>query len=332
MKGLLARLQKSGRIYYYFSTSSKPRREVPLGPDYVLAVAKWAELTRSKDTKLPTFEALALRYEREHIPTLAARTQQVYRSDLKHLRRFFKAAPLNQIKPKHIGKLLDNFAQQPTTGNRLKRMFSGMFNLAKRWGYVEGVNPVDGIEGHTIKKVKRVVTTEAFNAVWKCASAPLRDAMDLAYLVAQRPADTLKMTENDIVGGELKVIQNKTDALLRISIEGELAVLMARITARKEACKLWSSSLIVNQEGKPFTKQMLRMHFAKAKEQAAKEHPALADSIAAFWFTKLRSKAATDVFNSRGARSASDLLGHVDERTTLVNYIEENGKLARPTR
>lgn len=44
MQGFRARVQKSGKTYYYFDTGGKPRRETPLGPDYVLAVKKWADL------------------------------------------------------------------------------------------------------------------------------------------------------------------------------------------------------------------------------------------------------------------------------------------------
>ena len=41
MPGFRARPQKSGKVYYYFDTGSKPRREIPLGSDYREAVKKW---------------------------------------------------------------------------------------------------------------------------------------------------------------------------------------------------------------------------------------------------------------------------------------------------
>ncbi|WP_143860923.1 hypothetical protein [Nitrosovibrio sp. Nv4] len=42
------------------------------------------------------------------------------------------------------------------------------------------------------------------------ASQAVRDAMDLAYLTGQRPADTLKMRETDIRDGMLVVKQRKS--------------------------------------------------------------------------------------------------------------------------
>lgn len=38
LKNLRKRIQKSGKAYYYFDAGGKPRKEIPLGDDYVLAV------------------------------------------------------------------------------------------------------------------------------------------------------------------------------------------------------------------------------------------------------------------------------------------------------
>ena len=155
MKHLRARVQKSGKTHYYFDAGGKPRREIPLGSDYVLAVQKWAAFmlehgTASAAESVSNFEQFALVYERRHLPTLAASTQATQRSDLKHLRAFFCApqpAPLAQIRPKHLHQMLQRHVAQPTTANRLKRTFSAMFNLARDWGYTDAPNPADGVRG-----------------------------------------------------------------------------------------------------------------------------------------------------------------------------------------
>lgn len=48
-----------------------------------------------------------------------------------------------------------------------------------------------------------------WDAVRNAGSEDLMDAMDLAYLSGQPPADVLKMSEHDIVNDELRVRQNK---------------------------------------------------------------------------------------------------------------------------
>lgn len=55
----------------------------------------------------------------------------------------------------------------------------------------------------------------------------------LAYLTAQRPADTLQMSVRDIEDGYLKVKQDKTRKRLRIEIIGELENLLKRVEDRK---------------------------------------------------------------------------------------------------
>ena len=40
------RVQKSGNARYYFEIGGHPRREIPLGGDYEIALAKWAVLSR----------------------------------------------------------------------------------------------------------------------------------------------------------------------------------------------------------------------------------------------------------------------------------------------
>jgi integrase len=336
MQGFRARVQKSGKTYYYFDAGGKPRREIPLGPDYVLAVRKWADLTSElhKGEDVSTFLELADRYEREVLPTKAKSTQATQRGDIKMLRAFFgnpSPAPLNQIKPKHIHMLLEHHKKTPTTANRLKRVFSHMFNKARAWGYTECENPATGIKGHELEGRKVYIDDRVFAAVYEAGSQSLRDAMDLAYLTGQRPSDTLRMDESQLVDGCLVIKQGKTGARLRIKVEGKLAEVLERISTRKAGHKLHCSSLTVNQHGKPMTKQTLRKAFEKARKAAAAAHPKMAADIKAMWFYDLRAKAADDTADDRGEQAASDLLGHDSVTTTQQHYLRR-GRLVSPTK
>src|SRR6187551_1332484 len=120
MQNFRARGQKSGRTFYYFDAGGKPRREIALGDDYILAVRKWAELMALPESAAPvvTMIELIATYEDEELPKLATSTRATYRSDLKHLREFFSdptPAPLNAIRPSHIKKLLKWKKDHPTT-------------------------------------------------------------------------------------------------------------------------------------------------------------------------------------------------------------------------
>lgn len=338
MKHFRERPQKSGKTYYYFDAGGKPRKEIPLGSDYVLAVQKWADLmTLAKPVNVTTFEALAKRYEDEVIPTKGKRTQKTNKYDLKHLRAFFNhkekgSAPLDQIKPSHIFRMLQFHKAIPTTANRLKRLFSHMFNMARNWGCTDQENPVKGVEGFALGKREVDVSDAVYRAVWMAASEPLRDAMDLAYLTGQRPGDTVAMTERNIVDGLLVFRQGKTGQKMRIQIEGELETLIQRIHKRKDGYKILCASLVVNSRGLPLTQGVMATHFEEAREAAASvANVEMADEIRKMWFYDLRAKAADDTAEQQDEQTAANLLGHAKVTTTQRHYLRR-GKLVKPTK
>jgi len=336
MKGFRARVQKSGKTYYYFDTGNGGK-EIPLGPDYVIAVKKWTELqTYEPAENIADFMQLARMYEEKVIPTKAKRTQATNKYDLKHLKKFFgepEPAPLDQIKPHHIHKLLEHHKAHPTTANRLKRLFSHMFNMARAWGYTDKENPVKGIEGFELEGRDYDVTDAVYKAVWMAGSWPLRDAMDLAYLTGQRPGDTVSMTIRDIVDGKITVKQGKTKKKLRILVEGELKTLLERIERRKAGYKIYSASLVVNEHGMQMTQGVLATHFEDAREAAAKaeKDEQAAAKIRGMWFYDLRAKAADDTADKSSEQAAADLLGHDSVRTTQKHYLRR-GKVVKPTK
>lgn len=334
-KGMRARV-RGKKTWFYLDIGGKPRRELPLGDDYIVAIQKWTEYEmapRDKIAQATVFPALWERYEREVLPTLKHGTIRTHKSDIKHLLRFFGDPPaqIEQIRPMHIRQFLDWLREKPTTANRCKRLFSTLWNHARGWGWTDLENPCAGITGHSTGKRNIYITDEVFRAVWEHASQPIRDAMDLAYLTGQRPADLLKMSEMDIKDGTLPVHQGKTGARIRVNITGELAELIQRIKSRKKSHKIWVSALLVQMNGKPLTPMTLRNGFVAARDAAAAANPDMADDIKAFWFYDLRAKAADDKADSAGESEAQKLLGHTDGRTTARHYLRR-GKIVDPTR
>lgn len=330
--GMRPRKKAKGKIYYYFDTGAKPRREIPLGDDYIIALRKYADLRQgAAPVSAATFGDVIKRYETTELPKLAANTIRVQRSDIRHVTAKLGTLPIEEFRPMHIRQFMDKLQAKPTTANRCKRLISTMWNHAREWGYTDAANPCQGIKGFSLEKRTVYISDEVYAAVHKCAGQPLRDAMDLAYLTGQRPADALLMTEHDIVDGHLIITQEKTKQPLRITISGKLAELIGRIHVRKETHKVVTGALLVNMAGKRLTKTMLRNAFDDARDAAAKEFPALAHAIGAFWFYDLRAKAADDTSADRGEQAASDLLGHDSVRTTQRHYLRR-GKTVAPTK
>ncbi len=211
---LRARTLPSGRTYYYYDTGEKPRREIALGSDYALAVKKWAELeidARPRHAEIVTFRYVAERYRREVLPTKAPRTHRDNMTELAQLYKFFDAppAPIEQITPQHVRQFMDWRKDAPVRANREKALFSHIFNKAREWGYTAAPNPCAGVKGFTERGRDAYIEDVTYKAVWDAADWPTRDAMDLAYLTGQRPADVLKMRLPDIRDGFLWLTQGR---------------------------------------------------------------------------------------------------------------------------
>lgn len=107
---------------------------------------------------------------------------------------------IENIKPHHVRGYLDKRGQTAKArANREKALLSHVFNKAREWGFTEAGRD-------------RYVTDAEFLEVRKHADPTLQDAMDMALLTGQRPADVLKILCADIRDGALFIAQNKTGA------------------------------------------------------------------------------------------------------------------------
>jgi len=151
-------------------------------------------------SEVVSFRYVAERYQREVLPTKAPRTQRDNLKEFAQLYKFFDAppAPLEQITPQRVRQYLDLRKDAPVRANREKALFSHIFNNAREWGYTSAPNPCAGVKGFTERGRDVYVEDDTYRAVWDAADWPTRDAMDLAYLTGQRPADVLKMRITDI--------------------------------------------------------------------------------------------------------------------------------------
>lgn len=356
--GMRAR-HRGKNTYYYLDTGEKPRREIPLGKDYVLAVQQWAQLTASARPvgSIVTFNNAAERYMLEVIPGKAPRTRKDNIAELQNLLGFFgdPPSPLDDIEPHHISlylkwrvdnsvaaareKNIERAAKRrpivPVTGkegsvraNREKALFSHIWNFARQVGLTNKPNPCAGIKGYRETGRDVYISDEVLEAVYEVAEVPLRDAIDLAYLTGQRPADVRKYGKHDIKDGALAVRQNKTTAKVRVAIVGELAAVIERCKARSPN----SLMLINNKHGLPLTKDELRGAFDRARLKAAEAHPELVAEIRQYQFRDLRAKAGTDKDESAGLAAAKDQLGHKTEAMTAHYIRHRRGKLVNPTK
>ncbi len=306
-----------GKMYYHVSTDS-PRKWTKLGHDLAAAKRLWAEIEGEQpEPNNSTFRGIAARYRREIFLTKAPQTQRDNEKELVNLEGVFGDVPLDAIKPHHIKRYLDERGRvAKVRANREKALFSHVFNCAREWGCTDAPNPCAGVRGHRETGRDRYVEHDEFLAVWNAAHYTVQDAMDLALLTGQRPADLLKLNCGDIRNGELCLAQNKTGRPLRIEVTGELKDLIERVLSRHNRI-MGSDALLQDGNGQRLSSGALRTRFDKARKAAGIN----------FQFRDIRAKTATDIENLAHAQK---LLGHKSRAMTEHYTRNRKGEKVSP--
>lgn len=244
--------------------------------------------------------------------------------ELKQLRKAFETAPIDAITPQIVAQYRDARTAK-VRANREIALLSHVFIIAKEWGMTDKANPCFGVRRN--KETPR--DYYAGDIVW--------DAMDLAYLTGQRPADVLKAATTDMSEGFLRIGQGETEKRLRILLEdagkqSDLAVFLEKLKERRAMNRIKTSVLITNASGLRMSQQMLRNRWDEAREKAAIKAAADGDnaletSIRQFQFRDIRPKAASEI----ALEHASRLLGHSSEEITKKVY-RRVGEIVKPTK
>lgn len=330
------RTRKNGNVWVGFYYRDGAGKEVPLGTDLGKAKLKWAELeAKEKPSDLTLMRSIFDRYALQIIPKKAPRTQQDNAGELRQLRVAFDTAPIDSITPALIAQYRDKRTAK-TRANREIALMSHVFNTAREWGLTDRENPCQGVRKN--KEVPRdfYANEAVWDAVYDKAAPELKDAMDLAYLTGQRPADVRLMRRDDVEGVYLLVQQGKTAKRLRILLEvdgvkNSLGKLIERMTARTIAHS--SQYFILNKQGKKVSGRMLGARWELARDKAAAEAEAggdadLAGRIRQFQFRDIRPKAASEIDD---IEDASRLLGHSKQEITERVY-RRVGAIAKPSK
>ena len=271
-----------------------------------------------EDDSTKIFSVVAKCYKREIFPSKSIQTRKDNDKELANLLKVFAHMPIDAIAPMHVREYLDIRGQAAKVrANREKALLSHIFNKAREWGYTSLQNPCQSVKGFKETGRSRYITDVEFDQVKAHAHFTVIDAMDLALLTGQRPADVLKLKRTDIRDGALWIVQNKTGQRLGVEVTGELAAVITRIAERpRQAISAW---LIQDENGQPLTQCTLRSRFDKARLLAKVD----------FQFRDIRAKAATDTGDLAHSQT---LLGHKN-RDMTEHYVKARvGERVKPLR
>lgn len=312
--------RRGDKTYYFFDAGGKPRHEIPLGTDYIQAVQQWAQLKQTQPTAQMTVAWLIGKYLASPAYTeLGTGTQADYRFALDKIMGAFGEAVIDHVEPPHVVLYIEKrSAVSKHRALREKAVMSMLYNWAIERGFTK-FNPAGAVKTKRLPGRKHVyIHDEMLDAVYEQSPQDLKDAIDLAYYIGQRPADLLSMTLVKVRDGWLEYRQGKTTTPQRIAVNGDLAALLARIEARKSEYKVHNLFLLVNERGQKMTRAMLRSRFEAARDAAG---------VAGkdFQFRDLRRKSGTDLRDQVSLDAAQDLLGHASQAMT-EHYTAARGK------
>lgn len=311
-----------GYYYRHKRDAEGKQKEIPLGSDLTIALRKWAEIEGKPAVSDNALGKIYQKYikwaENRDVSGLSQRTIKDYQEHWRQLEKIFADAPIDQIQPQHLVRYFDARESKIRAKKEIK-FLSTIYNWAKARGYSMGVNPTQGITRQMRVQTKRTiyVTDTDFALVRKNAVQFVQDAMDIALLTGQRPADVFKMRWTDIKDGILTIQQNKTGQTVHITIEGELKKTLDNIRSRP----VISQTII-----KKTTSATFRRAFTDARDKAEIEAKEAGIKFQRFQFKDIRAKAATD---SADHTQAQKLLGHKHATTTDI-YRRNDGQAVSP--
>lgn len=204
----------------------------------------------------------------------------------------------------------------PGAANNEYSLFGHIWKYARQWGYTKLPNPAESANKFPISKRKQYIEDGIFKLVYQYADQNMKDLMDLAYLTGQRPIDLAKIETSHIFDGYLHIVQQKTDAKLRLELVGPLAEIIER------RLKTPSAYLFQTKKGEKLTAVKIGKWFTYLREKIIKQHPELKEQILAFQFRDLRAKSGTDKAIEQGKEAARQQLGHTTVRMTKT-YIRK---------
>jgi integrase len=331
------RANKRGVVeYYFYEQQVGDRREyLPLGRDLLTAKTRWLELERKSKPEIVfadnerNIASLYARYmnwaQNMEQSGLSPRTLQDRGKYWKQLEPVFGEADADAIKPEHMMRYFDTRSAKASAKKEIK-FLSVIFNWARARGFMSTSNPVSGTTRQMKLKEGRdiYVTDEMLALVYACSVPVIQDAIDLAYLTGQRPADVLNLRWDQVKDGALWIEQGKTKAKIQIDITGELAVVIDRIKARGVV----GMTVLCDPKGqklKPFG--YFRSQFKLARDRAQAKAAELGIEFVRFQFKDLRAKSASDIESMASARK---LLGHSTESMTTKYVRNRVGEKVSP--
>jgi len=298
-KDLPARVYFKHNKFYFVDRENKWHN---IGDDFHDAMIKYSDIN-SRESGIKTISHLIDKYIKTGLKELKPKTQKEYLKALTVLRSVFGEMLASEVTPGDIYKYLE--LRPRVSGNREKAVLSQVFKVALRLDLI-AFNPCRQVQSNKEVARDREITDTEFLAVYKLASEPIQNAMDIALITGLRQADILKLTVTENWTSEgLKVKTGKTGKKILFERTPTLEAIVQRCIESQS--KIHSIYLIRNTHGYPYSSSGFQSVWYKLMGKA------VAQGIERFQFRDIRARAGTE-------DDREDFLGHADPSTYHKHY------------
>lgn len=334
VSGVKSYRSKQRTYHYHRATGIRIEEDLDLEPERFLtrireldALAKAAPSARPIEQRDDTLGALFDAWKRsEEWKSLKPQTRTSYERVMNPASgalREVRATPLPKFLPPFVVTLRDSVAR------RQKRWMANyavkVLRIAFAWGRLHGWCTSNAAEGVPLLPrpadapvSNRAWSTAEFDIVWQRASPRLRRALALAHYAGLRVGDIVLVPWSAWDGDVLTVRQSKT---------GEVVSIRAPRPLREElnVVKREGTQIVVNERGKPYTRDGLQSNLWRLTKQLEKES-IVNPGLCFHGLRHMLGAALYDLGLDREARKAA--LGHMSDAASKVYERAGNRRAA----
>lgn len=298
----------------YFFVQREPRKKINLGRDLGDAIAKYATLI-GNSWSLRTLGDVIDRYRAEILPLKRSKqTRDEEGKSLDRLKGAFGHFLPDNLTAVHCYGYMDHRKSKkdgksvPVAARHEIVLLGHVYKKAIRWGAASG-NPAAGLDLPKAAPKRPKVPMAEVEKLKALAIARMRVAIELAVMVGQRRADTLKLKWSDVHDDGVYVKQGKTEAELLIEHSADLDELLER--AKALTPDIPREYLVRKANGRPYSVD----GFSSNWQRLMRKHVAAGGQH--FTFHDLRSVSADGADTVEEAQAR---LGHASPETTKRFY------------
>lgn len=246
-----------GTVRWYLRRPGRPLARLPGAPGspefmaaYHAALAAAPADKEARDGPPGSFAALVVSvYRSAEWSALARQSQETYRRLLERLRAEHGEKPVRLMEPRHVRQIVTEMGRNaPAQANRVLSLLRLLMRHAIDIGLRDD-DPTRDVRRVRYRKRPFAAWTEEqiaqFEAQWPVGTRA-RLAFDLMLYTGQRRSDVIRLGPQHLVGGKLRIAQQKTGAELLIPIH---PALRASLEAAAPAGHL---AFLITELGRPF--------------------------------------------------------------------------------